>query len=73
MRAAQDEVLPDGSAEIGWIFPARRQARATMAELLDCSPTRRPSFRTPPCMQRTDARAATIRATAAWGSPAVGA
>jgi cysteine desulfurase/selenocysteine lyase len=33
MRAALDDVLTDGSAEIGLILPARRQARATMAEL----------------------------------------
>jgi selenocysteine lyase/cysteine desulfurase len=38
MRVALDEVLPAGSAEVGRIFPARRQARATMAGLLECSP-----------------------------------
>ncbi|MGQ0839887.1 aminotransferase class V-fold PLP-dependent enzyme [Actinokineospora sp.] len=38
MRVALDEVLPEGSAEVGRIFPARRLARATAAELLDCSP-----------------------------------
>jgi cysteine desulfurase/selenocysteine lyase len=38
MRVALDEVLPHGSAEVSRIFPARRQARATMAGLLDCSP-----------------------------------
>ncbi|HEU5474275.1 MAG TPA: aminotransferase class V-fold PLP-dependent enzyme [Actinophytocola sp.] len=38
MRAALDEVLPHGSVAIGRVFPARRQARALVAGLLECSP-----------------------------------
>ncbi len=38
MRAGLDEVLPDGSAEIGRLFGARAAARALLAGLLSCAP-----------------------------------
>ncbi len=37
MREAVDEVLPQGSAEIGRLFGARAQARRSVAELLGCA------------------------------------
>src|SRR5260370_31280838 len=37
MRAALDEVLPYGSAEIARLFGARGQARGAAAELLGCT------------------------------------
>ncbi|MHA6757531.1 aminotransferase class V-fold PLP-dependent enzyme [Streptacidiphilus sp. PAMC 29251] len=38
MRAALEEVLPDGSVHVGQLFGARATARAAFARLLDCSP-----------------------------------
>ncbi|TCO54312.1 aminotransferase class V-fold PLP-dependent enzyme [Actinocrispum wychmicini] len=38
MREALTDVLPHGSAEIGRIFPARREARFAVADLLGCAP-----------------------------------
>jgi selenocysteine lyase/cysteine desulfurase len=38
MRAALDDVLPYGSAEISRLFGARNTARAIAATLLDCAP-----------------------------------